>query len=159
MNLLDISRVRSTNKRKKRIGRGESSGHGKTSCRGHKGQKARSGYSAKPYFQGGSMPLVRRVPKRGFHNIFRKQYAVVNVQDLNVFNDGETVDINILRERGMVGKIVDGFKVLGNGKLTKKLVVKAQKFTGAAREKISSAGGSVETVEWKYSRPKVGETR
>src|SRR5215210_5334439 len=126
---------------KKRVGRGPGSGHGKTSGRGEKGQKSRSGFSRQPGFEGGQMPLHRRLPKRGFTNIFKKEYAVVNLADLEKFESGATVDEGALRKAGLVKGQNDGVKVLGNGKLSKKLTVSATKFSESARKAIEGAGG------------------
>src|SRR5207253_2627287 len=123
--------------RVKRLGCGESSGHGKTSGKGHKGQKARSGGSIRLGFEGGQMPLIRRLPKRGFNNAaFKTRYAIVNLRDLNEFEDGATVDEKALREAGLVRGTVDGVKILGDGELKKKLTVAADKVSAAAKEKI-----------------------
>lgn len=130
----------------KRLGRGPGSGLGKTSGKGHKGAKARSGHGKGAYFEGGQLPLVRRLPKRGFTNIFAKEYAYVNVSALDAFEDGATVDVNVLMEQGLIKKPLDGLKVLGNGEMTKKLTVKAAKFTSSAKEKIEAAGGKAEVV-------------
>lgn len=131
----------------KRLGRGVGSGLGKTSGKGHKGAKARSGGGKGPGFEGGQMPLARRLPKMGFTNIFRKQYAEVNVAALNErFNDGDVVSVETLRLAGLVKKVADGVKILGNGELTKKLTVQATKFTQSAKEKIEAAGGKAEEV-------------
>ena len=130
----------------KRLGRGSGSGLGKTSGKGHKGQKARSGGGVRPGFEGGQMPLARRLPKRGFTNIFAKVYATVNVSDLNAFEDGAEITSEALKEQGVIKKIGDGLKVLGNGKLEKKLTVKAVKFSKSAEEKIVAAGGSIEVI-------------
>ncbi len=127
---------------KKRVGRGPGSGHGKTSSRGEKGQKSRSGFSRSLGFEGGQMPLHRRLPKRGFTNIFKKEHAVVNVSDLERFDNGATVDEATLRQAGLVKGSHDGVKVLGNGELTKKLTVTATKFSKSAKEIIEKAGGS-----------------
>ena len=127
---------------KKRVGRGPGSGHGKTAARGEKGQKSRSGYSGKRGFEGGQMPLHRRIPKRGFTNIFKKDYAVVNVSDLERFDSGATVDETTLRQAGLVKGQHDGVKVLGDGELSKKLTVTATKFSKSAREIIEKAGGT-----------------
>ena len=130
----------------KRVGRGIGSGTGKTAAKGHKGQKARSG-SKKNGFEGGQMPLARRLPKRGFYNRFAKVYTVINVSDLNRFEDGETVTAELLKERRIISKIEkDGLKVLGNGELTKKVNVRAAKFTKTAEEAIKAAGGTFEVV-------------
>ena len=127
-----------------RKGRGPASGNGKTAGYGHKGQLARSGHKG-AYFEGGQLPLVRRIPKRGFTNIFRVEYDVVNVSELNRFEDGSTVTHDDLREAGLVGK-KNAVKILGNGELTKKLNVEAAKFTASAKEKIEGAGGTVKEV-------------
>jgi large subunit ribosomal protein L15 len=128
----------------KRLGCGESSGHGKTSGKGHKGQKARSGGSIRLGFEGGQMPLIRRIPKRGFNNAeFKTRYAVVNLADLERFDAGSTVDEKTLREAGLIRGIFDGVKILGTGELTKKLTITAAKVSASAKEKIEKAGGSV----------------
>jgi large subunit ribosomal protein L15 len=133
--------------RTKRLGAGESSGHGKTSGRGGKGQTARSGGTVRLGFEGGQMPLLRRIPKRGFNNFnFRTNYTIINVEELNVFDDGATVTSEALLERGLVDKRFEGVKVLGNGELKKKLTVKAQRFSATAREKITKAGGQCEEL-------------
>jgi large subunit ribosomal protein L15 len=132
---------------KKRVGRGPGSGHGKTSGRGEKGQKSRSGYSGKRGFEGGQMPLHRRLPKRGFTNIFKKDYAVVNVSDLERFDNGASVDEAMLRQAGLVKGSHDGVKVLGDGELSKKLTVSATKFSKSAREIIEKAGGTAEEIQ------------
>ena len=133
--------------RTKRLGIGESSGHGKTSGRGGKGQTARSGGTIRLGFEGGQMPLLRRIPKRGFNNAnFRTYYAIVNVEQLNAFDDGATVTGEALMEQGLVDRLFEGVKVLGNGELKKKLTVKAQRFSASAREKITKAGGRCEDL-------------
>jgi large subunit ribosomal protein L15 len=130
--------------RVKRLGCGESSGHGKTSGKGHKGQKARSGGSIRLGFEGGQMPLIRRLPKRGFNNAaFKTKYAVINLDELEVFEPGSQINEQILREKGLVNGRIDGVKILGRGELTKKLAVEADKFSESARQKIEQAGGSV----------------
>ncbi|MCL1965213.1 MAG: 50S ribosomal protein L15 [Firmicutes bacterium] len=146
MKLHELSPAPGSVTAKKRLGRGTGSGLGKTSGKGHKGQKARSGHGKGAYFEGGQLPLVRRIPKRGFTNIFRKEYALVNVSALEVFDDGATVDVFDLMKMGLVKKPLDGLKVLGNGDMTKKLTVKAAKFTRAAKEKIEAIGGKAEVV-------------
>jgi len=128
----------------KRVGRGPGSGHGKTSCKGHKGQKARSGAPIRPGFEGGQMPLQRRLPKRGFRNIFKKHYALVHIRDLNRFSAGEVVDVEALRKAGLVKKAPDGIKIVGDGELTIALTVRAHAVTEAARKKIEAASGKVE---------------
>ncbi|HVQ42486.1 MAG TPA: 50S ribosomal protein L15 [Vicinamibacterales bacterium] len=133
---------------KRRVGRGPGSGHGKTASRGHKGAKSRSGHRFKRGFEGGQMPLHRRVPKRGFHNPFRVEYAVVNLDTLaEVFEAGSSVTPELLRERGLVRKAKSKIKVLGRGDITKKLTVQAHKFSGKAAEKIAAAGGSAEVLQ------------
>ena len=130
-----------------RVGRGSSSGSGKTSGRGHKGQKARSGYSRKAGFEGGQLPLYRRLPKRGFSNYeFKTKYAVINLSDLNKFEENTTVTPEILKDTGFVKNQLDGIKVLGNGTLDKKVNVKAHKFSETAKEKIEAAGGKAEVI-------------
>lgn len=126
-----------------RVGRGPGSGKGKTCGRGTKGQKSRSGASIPPWFEGGQMPLQRRVPKRGFTNIFKKRYALVHLEDLNRFNDGEEVTPERLMEERLIRKLRDGVKILGDGALSKRLTVHAHKFTKTAAEKITAAGGEV----------------
>lgn len=135
-------------KSRKRVGRGTSSGLGKTSGRGHKGQNARSRGGVRPGFEGGQMPLIRRVPKRGFTNIFAKKYAILNVEDLNRFDDNTVITPELLIETGLVkGKTkIDGVKILGDGELEKKLTVKAHKFSKSAIEKIEAAGGKAEVI-------------
>ena len=134
-------------KNRKRIGRGPGSGTGKTSGKGHKGQNARSGGGVRPGFEGGQLPLYRRLSKRGFNNYnFRTVYATVNVSDLERFDEGTVVDTKLLKEVGLVNKELDGVKVLGNGELTKKLTVKANKFSDTAKEKIENVGGTTEVI-------------
>ena len=128
----------------KRLGRGVGSGLGKTSGKGHKGAKARSGGGKRPGFEGGQMPLYRRVPKKGFTNIFRTEYATVNVGQLEVFDNGTVVTADMLKQAKIIRKTLDGVKVLGNGELTKKLTVEAAKFTASAKEKIEALGGKAE---------------
>lgn|SRR5574344_340803 len=132
---------------RKRVGRGTSSGHGKTSGKGHKGQNARSGGGVRPVFEGGQLPLFRRLPKRGFTNAkFKVEYAVINLSDLNKFDDGAVVTPELLKEMGLVKKQLSGIKVLGQGKLEKKLVVKANKFSATAVESIEKLGGKAEVI-------------
>jgi large subunit ribosomal protein L15 len=134
-------------KKSKRVGRGPGSGHGKTSCRGGKGQTARTGASIPPYFEGGQMPLVRRIPKRGFRNApFKKEYAIVNIDSLNIFEAQTEVTPELLLEKGIVKKMLDGIKILGEGELKVPLVVKAHKFSKSALEKIEKAGGKAEVI-------------
>jgi large subunit ribosomal protein L15 len=146
MNLHSLKNTAGARTRKVRVGRGRASGVGKTCGRGHKGQMARAGHKRKPLFEGGQMPLVRRVPKRGFGNRNRKVYAPVNLSDLARFEAGTEVDGALLRKAGLVKGGVDGIKILGQGSLDKKLTVKAQAFSRAAREKIEAAGGSCDVV-------------
>ena len=127
-----------------RKGRGHGSGNGKTAGKGHKGQKARSGGSIRPGFEGGQMPLQRRIPKRGFVNVFATNYAVINVKDLNVFEDGAVVDEQAIVEAGLLKKTLDGVKVLGKGELTKKLTVNVAAFSESAKQKIEEVGGKAE---------------
>ena len=146
MKLNELKPVSGANKAPKRVGRGIGSGIGKTSGYGHKGQKARSG-SKKNGFEGGQMPLARRLPKVGFYNIYAKVYSVINVSDLNGFEDGTEVTAEMLKATGVISKIEkDGLKVLGGGELTKKLTVKAAKFTKSAEEAIQKAGGNAEVL-------------
>ncbi len=128
----------------KRLGRGTGSGLGKTSGKGHKGQKARSGGGVRPGFEGGQMPLTRRVPKRGFTNVFRTEYATVNVGKLDMFDDGAVVTAQMLKDAGLIKKELDGVKILGGGELTKKLTVQAGQFSEAAKQKIEALGGKAE---------------
>lgn len=145
MSLLNkLSPPKGSRKAKKRLGRGESSGLGKTAGRGHKGQKSRAGGYHKVGFEGGQMPLARRLPKRGFSNIFRKQYAVVNLKDLAALPENITeVDLDVLKKQGLVRKAPDGLKILGDGELKRAITVKAKKFSKTAAEKIIKAGGQV----------------
>ena len=130
----------------KRLGRGIGSGLGKTSGKGHKGAKARSGGGKGPGFEGGQIPLMRRIPKRGFTNKFRTEYVAINVDRLNIFEDGQVVTPVELIEMGIIKNILDGVKIMGNGELTKNLTVKANKFTATAKEKIEAAGGKAEVI-------------
>ena len=145
MKLHELSPAPGSNKPVKRIGRGPASGQGKTAGKGHKGQKARAGRGMRPGFEGGQMPLQRRLPKRGFNNIFAKEIAIVNVSALNdAFEAGAVVDLDALLASGLVRKELDGVKVLGNGELTKALTVKANAFSKEAKAKIEAAGGTAE---------------
>lgn len=144
MQIHDLTPSPGSRKKRKRIGRGPGSGMGKTSTKGHKGLKARAGGSVRPGFEGGQMPLYRRLPKRGFFNIFKTYYAVLNVRDLDVFEDGSTVEIESLKKAGMVKGRFDGIKVLGQGEVKKKFILKNVLVSKTAREKIESVGGSIE---------------
>ena len=146
MNLHDMKPAAGARKSRKRIGRGIGSGFGKTSGKGHKGQNARSGGGTRLGFEGGQTPLFQRLPKRGFTNINRKEYAVVNLDKLNLFDEGTEVTIELLLESGMVSKAKSGIKILGNGTLDKKITVKANKFSASAKEAIEKAGGQTEVV-------------
>lgn len=146
MKLHELSPAKGATKDIKRIGRGHGSGQGKTAGKGHKGQKARSGGGIRPGFEGGQTSLARRTPKRGFNNIFAKKFATVNVSDLQKFNDGITVDKELLEASGLVNGKYDAIKILGNGELTKNITVKADAFTKTAAEKIEKAGGKAEVV-------------
>ncbi|MDR3178786.1 MAG: 50S ribosomal protein L15 [Oscillospiraceae bacterium] len=145
MNFQDVLSS-SLQRKRKRIGRGHGSGQGKTSGKGHKGQNARSGGGVRPGFEGGQMPLHRRVPKRGFTNSFSKKIAVVNLSSLNLFKDNSVVDVNILKETGLINGNFDFVKILADGELKKKLVVKVDKFSKAAKQKIEDIGGKAEVV-------------
>ena len=150
MNIDDVHRGIQKKKKRRRIGRGPGSGHGKTAGRGHKGQRSRSGWSASPVFQGGAMPLVRRVPKRGFNNKFALSVVAVNVGDLErVFAAGEEVNPETLRQRSLAKKRYDVLKILGNGELSKKLNVTAHRFSQSAQEKIEQAGGTITILDRK----------
>ena len=144
--LNDLQPAEGSAKRPYRKGRGPGSGNGKTAGKGHKGQNARSGGGVRLGFEGGQLPLYRKLPKRGFHNKFATNYATINVGSLSVFENGAVVDLAVLREKGLVKKELDGLKVLGNGELNVALVVKAAKFSAVAKEKIEKAGGTVEEV-------------
>ncbi len=146
MKLENIKSPSGANKKIKRVGRGTGSGHGKTSTRGHKGQKSRSGGGVRPGFEGGQMPLQRRLPKRGFTNIFKKEYSILNVKDLNSFADGTEVTPDLLQEAGLIKSIRDGVKILGDGNLERNLSVKAHKISKQAEEKIKARGGRVEVI-------------
>lgn len=146
MKLHELSPVEGSTHVSKRIGRGHGSGNGKTAGKGHKGQKARAGHGMRPGFEGGQMPLQRRVPKRGFNNIFAKTIVAINVSALEVFKAGAVVDAQALRDAGIVKKTCDGVKILGNGALTKKLTVKVTAYSEAAKQKIEAAGGKAEVI-------------
>ena len=146
MKLHELSPAEGSVKANWRKGRGPGSGNGKTAGKGHKGQNARSGGGVRPGFEGGQLPIYRKLPKRGFNNKFAKHYAIINVCDLNAFNDGDTVNLAVLMEAGMLSKGLDGLKVLGTGEITKKLTVEATIFSASAKEKIEAAGGKTEVI-------------
>ncbi len=146
MRLHELSPVPGSTKERKRKGRGHGSGNGKTAGRGHKGQNARSGGGVRPGFEGGQMPLYRRLPKRGFTNVFAKEYVEVKLDWLNKFEDGSEITAETLKEAGVIKKIKDGIVVLGNGEISKKITVKAARFTQSAKEKIEAAGGKTEVI-------------
>ena len=144
---MKLNELESLKKDRKRVGRGPGSGNGKTSGKGHKGQNARSGGGVRPGFEGGQLPLYRRIPKRGFKNAkFRTVYATINVEDLNVFEDGTVVTPALLKDTGLLKKQLDGVKVLGNGKLEKKITIQANKFSTSALEKIKESGSKAEVI-------------
>ncbi len=145
MRLSDLSPKQGSNKKKKRVGRGIGSGHGKTSCRGHKGQKARAGGGTRVGFEGGQMPLYRRLPKRGFTNIFRKDYAVVNLKDLDKLSES-VVTPEVILEKGLIKDTKGGIKILGEGEIKKPITVKAHAFSASAKDKIIKAGGIAEII-------------
>ncbi len=146
MKLHELSPAAGSAKSVYRKGRGPASGNGKTAGKGHKGQNARTGGGVRPGFEGGQIPLYRRLPKRGFHNVFAKHYTIVNVDALNVFEDGTVVSADTLIEAGIINDINDGIKVLGNGEISKKLTVMASIFSASAKEKIEAAGGKTEVI-------------
>lgn len=146
MKLNELKPAEGSRKKEIRVGRGTGSGRGKTSCRGHKGQKARSGGGVRVGFEGGQMPIYRRLPKRGFKNIWAKEYAEVNVETLNVFEEGAEVEAVSLVEAGILKNIYEGIRILGKGELKKKLTVRAQGFSKTAVEKIEAAGGKTEVI-------------
>lgn len=146
MKLHELKPAEGSTKNSKRKGRGTATGQGKTAGRGQDGQNSRSGGGTRPGFEGGQMPLYRRIPKRGFTNIFKKQWSVVNVEDLNKFEDNTVITPEMLMENGLIKKVLDGVKVLGDGKVEKKFTVQAHKFSKSAVEKIESAGGKAEVI-------------
>lgn len=146
MKLHELSPSPGSTKSRYRKGRGAGSGNGKTAGRGHKGQNSRSGGGVRPGFEGGQLPIYRKLPKRGFTNRFAKEYAIVNLEKLENFDNGSVIDINMLLEKKIIRKEMDGLKILGRGELTKKLTVKAKIFSGTAKEKIEAAGGTAEVV-------------
>ncbi len=145
MKISDLAPEPGSRKKRKRIGRGPGSGHGKTSCRGHKGQNSRSGGGVKPGFEGGQMPLQRRLPKRGFTNIFQKKYSIINVGSLENISES-TITPEVLLQEGLIKNTKDMVKILGNGEVTKSFIVKAHAFSSSAKEKISKAKGTVEVL-------------
>ena len=146
MRIHDLSPAEGSRKKKKRIGRGPGSGHGKTACRGQNGQKSRSGGGGSPGFVGGQMPLQRRLPKRGFTNIFRKEYSLVNLRDLKGFEPNATLDAEVLRKAGLIKGAKDGVKLLGYGEINIPLVIRVNRSSKSAREKVEAAGGRVEVI-------------
>ncbi|NLV17818.1 MAG: 50S ribosomal protein L15 [Syntrophomonadaceae bacterium] len=146
MKLHDLKSPAGAVHKPKRVGRGIGSGHGKTSTRGHKGQNARSGGGTRPGFEGGQMPLQRRIPKRGFTNIFKKEFSIVNVRDLERFDDDAIVTPALLKEHGLIKSVSDEVKILGDGELSKRLVVKAHKVSQSAENKITARGGRIEVI-------------
>ncbi len=146
MNLNELQPAAGSKFAPKRVGRGIGSGTGKTSGKGHKGQNARSGGGVRPGFEGGQMPLYRRLPKRGFKNIFAKQYVTINVEALDKLEDGTEVTAEVLKENGVISKTLDGVKILGRGEVTKKFNVKVAKLSASAKEKIEKAGGKAEVI-------------
>ncbi|MEK6679710.1 MAG: 50S ribosomal protein L15 [Nitrospirota bacterium] len=146
MRLNELSPAKGARKKEKRIGRGTGSGHGKTSTKGHKGQNARSGGPKGPGFEGGQMPFQRRMPKRGFTNIFRKEYAILNLKDLSEFKGSDAITPEVLLEKGVIRKLKDGVKILGEGDLKGPLTIKANKFSNSALKKIEAAGGKAEVI-------------
>ena len=146
MKLHELSPAAGSAKSVYRKGRGPASGNGKTAGKGHKGQNARTGGGVRPGFEGGQIPLYRRLPKRGFHNVFAKHYTIVNVDALNVFEDRSVVSADTLIENGIINNVYDGIKILGNGEISKKLTVKASIFSASAKEKIEAVGGKIEVI-------------
>ena len=146
MKIHELSPARGGRKAGKRVARGPGSGHGKTACRGHKGQKSRSGGGPRPGFEGGQMPLQRRLPKRGFSNPFRKRFSVVNVKDLDRFEPNAQVDAEALKASGLVKRVEDGVKLLGNGEISHPLQIKVHRVSRTARQKVEAAGGTVDLV-------------
>lgn len=146
MKLHELKPAEGSRKNRKRLGRGMASGHGKTSGRGHKGQNARSGGGVRPGFEGGQNPIYRRLPKRGFHNPNRKEYAIINLDTLNRFAEGTEVTPELLQQNGLIKDLKSGLKILGDGELSTKLTVKAHKFSKTAQEKITAVGGTAEVI-------------
>lgn len=146
MKIHELAPPEGSRKKRKRVGRGQGSGHGGTSCRGHKGQKSRSGGGPRPGFEGGQMPLQRRLPKRGFVNIFRKELSIINIKDLDRFEANSNLDTEALKEAGLVKKMRAGIKLLGNGDISHPLFIKVHKASKTAKDKIEAAGGKVELI-------------
>ena len=146
MKIHELSPAKNSKKERKRIARGPGSGHGKTACRGHKGQKSRSGGGTRPGFEGGQMPLHRRLPKRGFNNRFRKEYSIINIKDLSSFEANSNIDENALLDAGLVSTLKDGIKLLGGGEISHPVSIKVHKISKSAREKIEAAGGKIEMI-------------
>lgn len=146
MKIHELTPAEGSRKKRKRIARGQGSGFGGTAGRGHKGQKSRSGGGPRPGFEGGQMPLQRRLPKRGFTNIFRKQFSIINIKDLSRFEPNTNLDINAFKEAGLVGKVKDGIKLLGNGDISHPLFIRVHKASKTAKEKIETVGGKVELI-------------
>lgn len=146
MKIHDLAPVEGSRKKRKRVGRGPGSGHGKTACRGHKGQRSRSGGGPRPGFEGGQMPLHRRLPKRGFTNLFKKHYNIINIRDLNRFSPNSSLDMETLKEVRLIKRERDGVKLLGSGEISYPLNVKVHQASKTARQKIESAGGTVEII-------------
>ncbi len=146
MRLNELSPAKGARKKEKRIGRGPGSGHGKTATKGHKGQNARAGGPKGPGFEGGQMPFQRRMPKRGFTNVFRKEYAILNLSDLSEFKSSDIITPDMLLEKGVISKLKDGLKILGEGDLKGPLTIKANKFSNSALKKIEAAGGKAEVI-------------
>ena len=146
MKIHELSPAKNSKRSRKRIARGPGSGHGKTACRGHKGQKSRSGGGTRPGFEGGQMPLHRRLPKRGFNNIFRKEYSIINVKDLSSFEANSSIDENALLDAGLVSTLKAGIKLLGDGEISHPVSIKVHKTSKSAREKVEAAGGKIEMI-------------
>jgi large subunit ribosomal protein L15 len=146
MKVEDIKPAEGSKRRNKRVGRGIGSGHGKTSCKGHKGQKARSGGSKGPGFEGGQMPLQRRLPKRGFNNRFKVEYAVINLKEIDKIVDLDVITPDVLRDKGIIKDLKDGLKILGSGEIRRPITVKADAFSASALTKIAAAGGKAEVA-------------
>jgi large subunit ribosomal protein L15 len=146
MKIHDLAPAEGSRKKRKRVGRGPGSGHGKTACRGHKGQRSRSGGGPRPGFEGGQMPLHRRLPKRGFTNLFKKRYNIINIRDLNRFEPNASLDMETLKEVRLIKQDRDGVKLLGSGEISHPLNVKVHQASKTARQKIEAAGGTVEII-------------